>query len=470
MYSRNCDSPQPSRAVAGQRGRRPRAAVIAAAGVVLTALCATGCSVHQSPSASAGKAQSPSASADTAQPPLKWSAARAPLPVDADLSQDAAIDDVYCPAADDCVAVGYYTAGGASGDVAQGLVETLSGGTWSPAAFPGVSSKKGVAMLDAVSCPATGACVVVGDAVNGATVPVIETLSDGRWHSGAPALPSDAELDGSAFLNDISCPAAGTCVATGWYTDLNGYREGLLDMLSGGTWTAASAPLPGNAASDKAPSQADTFLADVACTGGGACVATGQYRDSDGGTQGVIDTLTGGTWKASEASLPADAAVSDQLAAVWAISCPAPGTCLAGGHYENSGGQPRYLIETLTNGTWTASTRPLPADAAANQEWSEKQSTSVEGIGCQSVSYCVMPVSYVASDSAAVSKIETLSGRTWTVSGEPLPSDAIAGSKQGGYLSLVSCPTPDSCLTTGAYTAEDGSMQGLIVTGTLQHG
>lgn len=468
MYSSNRDSFQPSRPVEAPRWRRPLPAVIVASGVVLAALCATGCSVHGS--APASTSQSPSASAGAAHAQLKWSAAQAPLPVDADLSQSAAIDDVYCPAGGDCIAVGYYTASGASGDVTQGLVETLSGGRWTPTAFPGVSSKEGVAMLDAVACPATGACVVVGDAENGVTMPVIEVLSDGRWHSGAPALPSDAALDEPAFLNDITCPAAGTCVATGWYTDLTGYRHGLLDTLSGGTWTAATAPLPGNAASDKAPSQADTYLADVACTGVDACVATGQYRDSHGGTQGVIDTLTGGTWKAVEAPLPADAAVPDQLAAVWAISCPAPGTCLAGGHYESSGGQPRYLIETLSNGTWTASTRPLPADAAANQEWSEKQSTTVDGIGCQSVSYCVMPVSYVASGSAVVNKIETLSGGTWTVSGEPLPPSAIAGSKQDGYLALVSCPAPGSCLTAGAYTAKDGSMQGLIVTGTLQNG
>lgn len=469
MNSSSRDSSQPFHTDEGPRGRRPRRAVIAAAGVVLAALCAAGCSAHQSPSASVATAQSPSASAGTAQPQLTWSAAQAPLPVDADLSQSATIDGVYCPAANDCVATGYYTASGANGDVTQGLAETLSGGTWTPTAFPSVSSKKGVALLDAVACPVAGSCVVVGDVENTATMPVIETLSAGRWHSGTPALPSDAEQAGSAFLNDISCPAAGTCVATGWYTDLNGYREGLLESLSGGTWTAATAPLPGNSAPGAA-SQADTYLADVACTGAGACVAAGQYRDSGGGTQGVIDTLAGGTWKAAQAPLPADAAAQDQLAAVWTISCPAPGTCLAGGHYENSGGQPRYLIETLSNGTWTASTRPLPAGAAANQEWSQKQSTTVDGIGCQSVSYCVMPVSYVASGSVVVNQIETLSGGTWTVSSEPLPPNAIAGSKQAGFLGLVSCPAPGSCVATGSYTAKDGSMQGLIVTGALQHG
>jgi hypothetical protein len=71
-------------------------------------------------------AQSPSAPAGTAQPQLRWSAAQPPLPIDAGLSQSAAIDDVCCPAAGDRVAVGYYTASGASGDVTRGLVETLS--------------------------------------------------------------------------------------------------------------------------------------------------------------------------------------------------------------------------------------------------------------------------------------------------------------------------------------------------------
>jgi hypothetical protein len=420
----------------------------------------------RSPSALTGTAAAPSASASAAQPPLKWSSARAPLPKDAALSQNAAINDVYCTGAGDCVGVGYYTAGGASGSIKQGLVETLSGGKWTPAAFPSVSSKNGIALLDAVSCPATGACVAVGDAGTSVTAPVIETLIDGKWHSSAPALPSNAKPGESAFLDGISCPAAGTCVATGWYTDANGYRDGLLDTLSGGTWTGASAPLPGNAGLDKAPSTADTFLADVACSGAGACVATGQYRDSDGGTEGVIDTLSGGTWAAAQAPLPADAAASGQLAAVWAISCPAPGTCLAGGYYDSSGGQPRYLIETLSNGTWTASARPLPAGAAANQEWSQKQATTVEGLACQSVSYCVLPASYVTSGGAIASVIETLAGGTWTVASEPLPADAVAGSKQDGYLALVSCPAAGSCLTSGAYTAESG-MQGLIVTGAV---
>jgi hypothetical protein len=462
MNGINCDSPQSLRTARGPRSR-PRAAIIGAAGVVLATLLATSCSAHQSPSASASPEQ----------PQLKWSSAQAPLPADAVAGADqyAAINDVYCPAASDCVAVGYYRASGASGDASQGLVETLSGGKWTPTAFPSVSSKKGIALLDAVACPAPGNCVSVGDTDNVAFTPVIETLADGKWRARTPALPSDAEQGGSAFLNDLSCPAAGTCVATGWYTNLDGAQAGLLDTLSGGTWTAATAPLPGNAALAKASSQADTFLADVSCTGVGACVATGQYRDSRGGTQGVIDTLAGGTWKAAAAPLPAGAAVTGQLAAVWAISCPAPGTCLAGGHYDGSGGQPRYLIDTLSNGRWTASTRPLPAGAAANQEWSQKQSTSVDGIGCRSASYCVMPVSYVGSGGAVITKIEVLSSGTWTVSSEPLPANALAGGKQDAYLELVSCPAGGSdCLTTGGYTAKDGSMQGLIVTGVPKHG
>lgn len=53
-----------------------------------------------------------------------------------------------------CVAVGYDKANGAGGVGLQGLVETLSDGTWKPTAVPDVSSKQGMAGLGAVSCQA----------------------------------------------------------------------------------------------------------------------------------------------------------------------------------------------------------------------------------------------------------------------------------------------------------------------------
>jgi hypothetical protein len=104
--------------------------------------------------------------------------------MDADLSQSAAIDDVYCPAAGDCVAVGYYTASGASEDVTRGLVETLSGGTWTGQHFRACQARRASPMHGVMPGSHLG---------SGSTViSKIETLSGGTWTVSGEPLPPTA--------------------------------------------------------------------------------------------------------------------------------------------------------------------------------------------------------------------------------------------------------------------------------------
>ena len=266
----------------------------------------------------------------------------------------------------------------------------------------------------AVSCPVRGRCVAAGFAESGAKtgVPVIEQLSGGRWHPVTPPRPGDASPSGGAILTDVSCPAAGWCVAAGWYLNTGSRRAAYVDTLSDGAWTAAAAPLPG------------------------------------------------------------DAAATGQLAGLWAVSCPAPGTCVGGGHYLDRGGQPRYLIDRLSAGTWTAAAAPLPVGAAADQKWSQDQATVIGGLGCASASFCVATAGYVTADNEIVPAIETLSGGTWTAARAPLPADAAVASGQGNaaYLMLATCPSPSSCLTVGNYPAADGTVAGVLETAAPRHG
>ena len=126
-------------------------------------------------------------------------------------------------------------------------------------------------------------------------------------------------------------------MATGWYTDQNGDTQALIDTLSDGTWTAQRAPLPAGAiASQPSSSNLPTALFLVKRPAVGTCVATGDYIDRySGGTQGLIDTLSGGTGTpAQRVLLPGDAAAAAAylVALVGASARPAPGTCLAAGH------------------------------------------------------------------------------------------------------------------------------------------
>lgn len=407
-----------------------------------------------------------------ASPSLVWSALRPPLPPDAtgESGEYAELADVSCPAVGQCVAVGYDRAKTATGGVYQGLAETLSDGVWTPATIPGLTSRSSPISLGSVSCPVVGSCVAVGFIYSASEIPTpkIERLSGGRWYPVRPPLPGDASSHPSALLTDVNCPATGACVATGWYITRSGYRWGYVDTLSGETWTAATAPLPGDAAQQAGSSQATTYLSAVACTRVGECVASGQYQDASGGTRPVIDTLSGGSWTATSPPVPAGAAAAGQTAGLWAISCPAPGSCVAGGHYQNRGGQPRYLIDTLSGGSWTASALSPPASAAANQQWSQYGATSVGGLACATASHCVATAGYLAKSGDVKPLIEALSGRTWTPVTVPLPPDAltVSGPGDSAYIQLATCPSVASCFTVGSYASADSTSAPLIETAT----
>ena len=75
--------------------------------------------------------------------------------------------------------------------------------------------------LYGVSCESAGACTAVGYHVDasGTGKPLVETLTGGVWTPTSPALPSDASVPSGAALVGVSCESAGTCVAIGQYFD-----------------------------------------------------------------------------------------------------------------------------------------------------------------------------------------------------------------------------------------------------------
>ncbi len=404
-----------------------------------------------------------------ATPPLVWAATQAPLPANAasGSAQYALLGDVACPAAGSCVAVGSYGATGESGDAAfKPLIETLSGSTW--VASGDVAGAR-VSQLIGVDCPAQGSCVAVGDYITGVdSTPVVATLSDGTWTATGLPLPGDAARSTYAFLENADCPAQGTCIATGFYNDQNGDSQALIETLSGGSWTAMRAPLPAGAVSAK--TTVTTVLNGVRCPAVGSCVAVGQYAERGDATAAFAVRLSGGTWTPTAVSLPADAAADGQLASLYAISCRAPGNCAAVGHYTSSGGQGRYLAETLSGGTWTAATPPLPAGAPATQKWNPQQAApALQAVACPAAGSCVAPGTYIAGNGAVDGSIDTLSGGTWTAARAPLPPGA-ATTKQGAAFGWAVCPSAGNCVAVGSYTTQAGGGQALIETATGQTG
>jgi hypothetical protein len=186
-------------------------------------------------------------------------------------------------------------------------------------------------------------------------------------------------------------------------------------------------------------------------------VVTGEYQLRDGNSGGLIDTLSNGTWTAAKAPLPAGAAAKP---GAWlrGVACPAPGTCTAVGQYTGRNGKGHGLIETLSGGKWTPAAAPLPADAAAGKG----QDASLSAAACTSAGACIAVGNYAARNGASEGLIDTLSNGTWTAVRAPLPADAAAPRQSGVSFSAATCPAADECVAVGIYIARNGAMEGLI--------
>ena len=325
---------------------------------------------------------------------------------------DIPVNAAACAAAGKCMTVGewlnpatgYYT----------GLVDTLSDGTWTPSqlSLPANPGQDREMELHAVACPAAGNCVVVGSNFpssgnNG--FGLIQTLAGGSWTAIEAPLPSDAAQGdkGGGDLYGVTCTAPGACVAVGFYTQADGVSQGLIETLRNGTWTAATAPpLPGG------PGQ--VWLDAVSCATTTWCTAVGYIY----GRKGLIETLANGAWHSSVAPVPKGAASlgTEQLTGV---ACRVAGACVAVGYVGNDQ-KSQGVIETLAGGTWTAATAPLPANAARTG-----QSAGLTAVSCPTAGYCVASGGYIDNTGHGQALIES-TVRITTAASAPPPCTSAA--------------------------------------------
>jgi hypothetical protein len=193
---------------------------------------------------------------------------------------------VSCPKPGMCAMTGAYVS---TSNQEAGLTETLSKGTWTPAAVPGPPDG-----LSPVACPAANWCVAFGNWF-------MTTLSGGSWHNATvPTAGLNPAAQAVIRITSVSCPAAGSCVAFGMYTDTSGLEHGFTTKLAHGAWTATTAPTrglrppPNPTANPLQPPYAESITTGgIACPAIGACVAVGYYVDTAPAFHGLIESQKG---------------------------------------------------------------------------------------------------------------------------------------------------------------------------------
>jgi hypothetical protein len=154
---------------------------------------------------------------------------------------------------------------------------------------------------------------------------------------GITALPGEHESftgPENCFVTNcltISCPSAGNCAAAGSYG--GGKIGGYVVSETRGTWGRAVA-IPGLASLEKGQ---DAEFYGVSCGAAGSCSAAGYYESStrsNGPRQAFVVTETGGRW-GTATEVPGSARLNTgAFGGVYALSCPAAGHCAAAGWYN----------------------------------------------------------------------------------------------------------------------------------------
>jgi hypothetical protein len=411
-----------------------------------------------------------------------WSSVEAPLPSDAKANPEPAFFDTACGSSGSCYAVGgYKNNSGGSGPPVNGLIETYSGGAWSATEAPVPSNAVGATSshtwLKSVSCPAPGNCVAVGSYATGpsTTAGLIETLSGGQWTAMEAPQVSDANTSNEVALAGVSCPAPGSCVVDGIYrTNAGGTGLEVL-TLSGATWTPSVAPLPADSATGSSERVGvspfiEEFGRNISCTGT-VCEIAGEYATAAGGTAGLLlhSTTSGGSWTASTAPVPSNAASgSSEDARLLTATCGFDGGCVAVGGYTDTASGTRPLVETISaGGAVTAQEAPQPSDAATGSS----TDALLFGARCISSTDCTAVGVYTnnVGSGRPVGLIDTLSGTTWTARATPLPANAATGASAFSELFTVA-GTPTGAFEAAGSYEDPGNSFGLLASFTPAQG
>ena len=337
-------------------------------------------------------------------------------------------------------------------------IVSASTGTWTAADAPAPANARGNRTVPlGVSCPSVSYCVAVGvyqDESADLEAGLLLTRSAGRWTAAEAPAPANAASNLNLLPASVSCASASFCVAVGGYDDAAGDEDGLLLTWTGGSWTAAQALVPADAASDPHAS-----LSGVSCPSASFCVAVGEYTETSGDQGALLLTWTGGSWIAAAGRVPANARSTPADAALSGVSCPSASTCVAvGTYYSDQTNYANGLLLDWSGGSWTPKEAPLPANADASEP-----AVGLAGVSCPSVSRCEVIGDYyggnpVTSDGLML----TWSGGSWTVA--QAPSAWYAG---------LSCASAWSCVAidnTAAVGIGAQAVSLLDSTGALVHG
>jgi hypothetical protein len=370
---------------------------------------------------------------------------------------------VACTEPGDCAAVGSYIQ--EDGDKAA-MAVTETGGVWGTASEiepPANAASNPEPDLASVACPAAGSCIARGEYTDNSgdeEAMVAGETDDGAWGPASEIeLPANAESNSRSYLDGVACSVAGSCVGIGEYWDgSTKTKEAMAVTDTDGKWAQASQiALPANA-----EAKPESRIDSVVCVPSGACVADGSYIDSSDDREAMVAEETDGEWgPASQIQAPANVAANPKIGfglAPMPIACTASGSCVITAEYTDSFAGEEAMVADETGGVWgTASEIAAPTNAARNPH-------TVLDPACPASGACVLVGEYTDTGGDREAMVADGEGGSWGQASEVV-APANTQSNPGVIFGDVQCPAAGSCVAFGEYTNHAGLTRDMEVTG-----
>jgi hypothetical protein len=331
----------------------------------------------------------------------------------------------------------------ARADSPAAAAPTLSFGRAAKIALPANAVAKSSGGLYSVSCLAAGDCVAGGGYTDshGDFQAMVVSQAHGRWQAATEVkLPAGAAANPNAEVNGVACPAAGECVAVGYYQTTPSSRdEGFIVGQSHGRWTPARRmPLPKDAGPD------GSGLYAVTCTGRGSCVAVGYYFDTHGDTHGIVVSEVRGRWGSSTTLTAPSNAVAGSGQFVDAIGCVKAGDCVAAGSYDDNASDPfDYVAVGMieSRGHWQRGVQiRLPRNAATYD-------SIINSVACLPDGRCVGAGGYDTASSDFAFNVAVSGGKL----GSSVEVTAEPPHATRTLFDSISCVNVSLCVGAGGY-------------------
>ncbi len=243
----------------------------------------------------------------------------------------AQVNSVSCASAGNCSAGGFYTNGSGQG-TNQAFVVNERNGTWGTAEkVPGTAALNvgGAAMVTSVSCASPGNCSAGGSYFNrlhNAQAFVVNEVN-GTWRGARQVAAAISSARGDAQVESVSCASAGNCSAGGFYTSRAGTTQAFVVNEVRGAWRGAQevagALNPGGAA----------IVRSVSCASAGNCSAGGNTTGTDGLFQAFVVNEKRGTWGAARKIAIGGSAEVESVSCASPGNCSAGGTSFGNGPF-----------------------------------------------------------------------------------------------------------------------------------------